>query len=63
MNHGVPEEVPWNLEQTNRWYFTPQLLARKAAFHNALVVEAHLLFVVLALAGLLTVRALPHNMS
>ncbi len=46
----------------NRWYFLPRLLARKNTFQKVLVAEVILLFLVLALTGLLTVSPLPHEM-
>ncbi len=45
----------------NRWYFMPQLLAKKGAFQKVLITEVFLLFAVLAVTGLLTMTALPHD--
>jgi putative copper export protein len=47
----------------NRWYFMPQLLTKKETFQKVLMTEVILLFTVLALTGLLTVSALPHDMT
>jgi copper resistance protein D len=51
------------LAALNRWYFMPQLLARKVAFQKVLITEVFLLFAVIIITGLLTVSALPHDMT
>jgi putative copper export protein len=51
------------LAALNRWYFMPQLLAKKVTFKKVLITEVLLLFAVIAITGLLTVSALPHDMT
>jgi putative copper export protein len=45
----------------NRWHFVPKLLEKKYSFRRILAAEATLLIIVLALTGLLSVSALPHD--
>jgi putative copper export protein len=49
------------LAALNRWYFMPNLLAKRVAFQRVLLVEVFLLVTVLVITGLLTVTALPHE--
>lgn len=51
------------LAALNRWYFMPNLLARRVPFQRMLLLEAFLLIAVLVITGLLTVSPVPHEMT
>lgn len=51
------------LAALNRWYFMPNLLAKRVSFQRTLLLEVFLLVAVLVITGLLTVSPIPHDMT